>query len=117
MRRGDEPRIPVGYESVYEAAGRAGANPEVLKRKCRAGEVPGAHKMPGRGGGLWVVPEGARLPPDRRRALNDRRAREVAQRARAGENKAALAHKFGVDRSTVYEWMDRYPPRESKAGG
>ena len=102
-------RIPPGHESVDAVARNCGVNPEVLKRKCRAGEIPGARKIPWRGRGLWVVPVGTRMPPDRRRTLNERRAREVARRAHAGENKAALAREFGINRWTVYELMDRYP--------
>ena len=102
-------RIPPGHESVDAVARNSGTNPEVLKRKCRAGEIPGARKIPWRGRGLWVVPKGTRMPPDRRRALSERKGREVARRGHAGENKAALARDFGINRWTVYDLMDRYP--------
>ena len=105
-----DPRIPPGYESIHAAARNSGANPEVLRRKCRAGEIPGARKVPWRGRGLWVVPEGTRMPPDRRRSLSEARGREVARRAHAEENKAALARDFGINRWTVYDLMERYPP-------
>ena len=104
-------RIPPGHVSVDAVARNSGANPEVLKRKCRAGEIPGARKIPWRGRGLWVIPEGIRMPPDRRRSLSKKKAREVARRAHAGGNKAALAREFGINRWTVYELMDRYPSR------
>ena len=102
-------RIPPGHESVDSIARSSGANPEVLKRKCRAGEIPGARKISWRGRGLWVVPEGTRMPPDRRRSLSENKGREVARRAHAGGNKAALARDFGINRWTVYELMERYP--------
>ena len=101
--------LPPGYESVQAAAGRFGFNPEVLKRKCRAKEVAGAYKVPWRGGGLWVVPKKTRKPSDRRRALNEKDAREIARRAHAGANKASLAREYGINRSTVYDLMERYP--------
>lgn len=108
--------VPPGYVSAAKVATDAGRNPEVLKRRLR--DEPGfaaslgARKIAWRGRGLWVVPEGTRMPPDRRRSLGEGKGREVARRAHEEENKAALARDFGINRWTVYELMDRYPADE-----
>lgn len=112
MKQGYE--IPQGYEPAEEAARRAGHNFEVFKRKCLNGQVPGAYKINGPGGGLWVVPEDFRmLPPPERPRTGEERGREVARRAHRGESKAALAREYGINRGTVYNLMERYPDEGS----
>ncbi len=43
----------------------------------------------------------------RRRVLTPERAGELSRRLAGGEGKAALAREFGVDRATVYRYMNR----------
>ncbi|AXC14011.1 Transposon Tn21 resolvase [Acidisarcina polymorpha] len=43
----------------------------------------------------------------RKRSLPVDKAAELRQRAAAGEQKAALAREFGVDRATVYRYLKR----------
>lgn len=107
------PRIPAGYESVYDAAARSGQSVQVLKRRLRREEIEGAYKIAWRGGGLWVVPVDARIPDlGGGRLMDEDTRREIVSRARAGGNRAALAREFGVDRSYVYKLMERYAASE-----
>lgn len=43
----------------------------------------------------------------RKRSLSPARATELTRRALSGENRAALAREFGVDRATVYRYIQR----------
>jgi len=43
----------------------------------------------------------------RKRALTEERAAELARRAAAGEGKSALAREFGINRVTIYRYIDR----------
>jgi DNA invertase Pin-like site-specific DNA recombinase len=45
----------------------------------------------------------------RKPALTDARARELRDRAAAGEGKAALAREFGISRETVYSYLRTAP--------
>ena len=102
--------IPPGYEPAVEAARRVGRNLKSFWRMCLEGRVPGAYKTGGSGGGLWVVPEDFRiLPTSKKPRVGEKRGREIARRARAGENKAALAREYGIWRDHVYYLMERYP--------
>lgn len=110
-------RIPSGYESVYAAAARSGQSVQVLKRRLRREEIEGAYKVPWRGGGLWVVPVGSPIPDlGGGRTMDERTRREIVRRARAGDQRAALAREFGVDRSYVYKLMERYAAFEEGDG-
>lgn len=111
------PQIPAGYESVYEAAERSGQSVQVLKRRLRRKEIEGAYKVSWRGGGLWVVPADSRIPDlGGGRTMDERTRRQIVRRARAGEQRAALAREYGVDRSYVYKLMDRYSAGEAGDG-
>ncbi|MEY9988126.1 DNA invertase Pin-like site-specific DNA recombinase [Streptomyces sp. V4I8] len=48
----------------------------------------------------------------RRPALTDERARELRERAAAGERKSALAKEFGISRETVYSYLRTVPVPE-----
>lgn len=41
----------------------------------------------------------------RKKALSPERAGELRQRADAGEQKAKLAHEFGISRETLYQYL------------
>ena len=47
----------------------------------------------------------------RKWTLTPERAAELGRRIAGGEGKAALAREFGVDRATVYRYMDREAER------
>lgn len=109
------PDIPPGYESVYDVAEREGTSVQVLKRRCRGGQIEGARKISGRGGGLWVVPKGAVIPErGSGRTLSERQRHEIATRAHEDENRTALAREFGISRAYVYALMARYPPETGR---
>lgn len=127
--RGEDagPRIPPGYERLDEAARRAGVNPVALKRRLRkdpdAASALGAWKIPWRGApGLWILPANTPIPktPEGRpakalgRVLSDAERDEIARRAGARENHAALAREFGVHRSYVGKLKERLRRKAEK---
>lgn len=101
--------MPPGYLLAEDAAREAGASAQVLKRRCRRGEVAGAFKVPWRAAGAWVVPENTPVRARGTRTLDEAARRRVACRAHDGEDRTALAREFGVHRTYVYKLMDKYP--------
>ena len=52
----------------------------------------------------------------RKRSHTPERTRELERRLRSGEEKAALAREFGVDRRTVYRYLDRSKIEPAETG-
>jgi hypothetical protein len=63
LRRERRPRVVHRPEqapdllTVEQVAEKIGQHPEVIRRRARAGKIPGAHRLPG--GGPWRIPSSA----------------------------------------------------------
>lgn len=108
--------------TIAEAARRLGVSVSTVRRRLKAGEIPGAHKAPGPDGEEYRIPvaslpDPSTVPPvdnveDLRRELEDeRRARELAEALLESERRGRdeLARTVEVLRESI-ETLNRALP-------
>ena len=109
--------------TISEAARRLGVSVSTVRRRLKAGEVPGAHKVPGPDGMEYRIPVAAlpdpsTAPPEddleelRRELEDERRARELAEALLESERRGRdeLARTVEVLRESIEALNRALPP-------
>jgi excisionase family DNA binding protein len=129
-----EPDSSGSTVSISEAARRLGVSVSTVRRRLKAGEIPGAHKAPGPDGEEYRIPVASLPEPstgrpvtsledDLRRQLDEeRRARELAEALLESERRGRdeLARTVEVLRESIEALNRALPPApvviEQKSG-